>query len=290
MMKNSKNTRAYVTRTTLFGSLFVITIISAIGISTSVDYITEEYLIEEYDKIFPNTDAVRGDKIAVMNNVLNTVPLAIPENLEREKMIEKISTMIEKRDANIHNLTKISEISNQINNMKGDMATLGLTLIEDHEARNQWYDLADGFASKHAYNIPGLEEKFKVIPEAEASNHWNVQHKLKHQCSAVMCSNTWNDYVTTGEYSYLSVVIDTVAWPNAINSWQVADNLSLSFRAADTQGWASLTSGDTIVLNTYKTTGWAFWPYESNQWSMLSDLGTLQEDDVYYSTVKINST
>ena len=163
-------------------------------------------------------------------------------------------------------------------------------MLDDYDAQNEWYDLAHQYASENAYTIPEPEKKFELIPEADASSHWNVKHTLDHSCGLpYMCSNAWNDYVDTGEYSHISVIIDEVDWPYGINSWQTADNLSWSFRTATTQGWASLVSGSTIELNVYKIIGWAFVPWESNTWSMLSDQGTLEEDDVYYSTVKITT-
>jgi len=267
----------------------LIAVIAIIPTVTAANYITEEYLVSTYDKSFTDTDVTREDKIAIMDNILNTVPFTIPANEERTQMIEKVSALMEKRDSLVDDPKAQAVIDKTINGMKMAMAKLGLTMMDDYDAQNEWYDLAHQYASENAHTIPEPEKRFELIPEADASSHWNVQHKLDHSCGSTMCSNAWNDYVDTVEYSHISVIIDTVEWPYTINSWQTADNLSWTFRTATTQGWATLVSGSTIELDIYKTVGWAFVPWESNTWSMLSDQGTLEENDVYYSTIKITT-
>lgn len=274
-------------KTIMIASLLIIAI--TIPSITAANYISEQYLVEEYEKSFPETDVTREDKIAIMDNILNTEPIQIPVNEKRTEMMETVTALMEQRDSLVDNPKAQEAIDKKIHGMKLAMAKLGLTMMDDYEAKNKWYHLAHKYANENAYEVPKLEKKFEVIPEADASDHWNVRHQLDHKCGSYMCSNAWNDSVNTGEYAHLSVIIDTVSWPYSINSWQTADNLSWSFRTATTQGWATLVSGSTIELNKYKSVNWAFVPYESNTWSMLSDQGTLEEDDVYYSTVKVTT-
>lgn len=278
----------YTTKTILFASLIAIAVITPTAFA--VNHITEEYLVEEYDKVFPDTDVTRDDKIAVMDNMLNTEPMKIPANEKRDQMIEKVSALMEKRDSLVDNPKAQEAIDKQVHGMKFAMAKLGLTLQEDYDAQNEWYDLAHQYSDENAHEIPKPEKKFEVIPEADAAGNWSVTHKLDHKCGPAMCSNSWVDTgVNTGEYSHISVVIDTVAWPYSINSWHTAGNSSWSVISATSQGWASLVSGSSTVLNVYKSVNWVFYPYESETWSLLSDEGTLSEDDVYYSTARINT-
>ena len=220
------------------------------------------------------------------------MPVKIPANAERDIMIEKVSNMIEKRDAVVDNPKARDAINKQIDNMKEKMATFGITTIEDHLAQNEWFDKSQQHARDNAHDVPNQNKKANVIPEADASSSWAAVHKTSHQCSAVMCDNAWVDTgMSSDDYSHISVIIDTVVSPYTFNTWQVVDNLSWSFLTANTQGWTTLTTDTgSVVLNKYKSLNWAFLPWESNQWLMFNTSQVLQEDDVYYSTIRVTET
>ena len=140
-----------------------------IPVAAATNYITEGYLVEEYAKNFPDTDVTREDKIAVMNNILNTKPIEIPTNEKRDQLMQIVTELIETRNSLTGDLAAQKEIDKQIEGLKMDMAKSGLTMPEDYNARNGWYDLAHQYSSQNAHEIPEREQKFNVIPKADAS-------------------------------------------------------------------------------------------------------------------------
>jgi len=180
----------------------------------ATSYITEEYLIREYDRIFPNTDVDREEKVEVMNNILNTVPVEIPVNEKRDEMIEKIALLIEKKHLRLDekDMRAAESIDQQINREKLAMAKLGLTLHEDTFRGNEWYERAVEYSTRNAHLVPEQSKKFMVVPEADASGEsWRVFHTTTHSCNPLSCTNTWQERIHDNQYSHLSVVLDTVA-------------------------------------------------------------------------------
>lgn len=232
----------------------------------------------------------REAKIEVMNGIPNTVPVEIPVHEKRDTMIEKTTRLVEKKSLHLadKDMRAAESADQQTSREKLAMAKLGLTLHEDTFRGNEWYERAVECPTRNAHLVPEQSKKFMVVPEAGASGEsWRVFHTVTHSCNPLSCTNTWHE-VHDYQYSHLSVVLDTVHFPNSVSLHRRTDNLSSDILTAGTQSWGTLVSGTTTELHNYRHGANVCYPYESEgSWVVIGGIGVLEEDDVMYSTIRV---